>query len=134
MTIERGHALLAVLLLGIPLTPSVARAQVAAPEWVTLAPDHSRFVLADSQVPFTPHGFNYDRDTRFRLIEDYWDQEWSTVEGDLKEMKALGANVVRVHLQFGKFMNAPDTLNTGNLQRLRNLVVLGSDHRPVRCG
>ena len=124
MTIGHCPVLLAVLLLGIPLTPSAARAQVPAAEWVTLAPDRSRFVLSDSLMPFTPWGFNYDRDTRFRLIEDYWDREWSTVEDDLREMKALGANVVRIHLQFGKFMNAPDTPNTGNLERLRNLVVL----------
>ena len=39
-------------------------------------------------------------------------------------MKQLGANVVRVHLQFGKFMTAPDKPNPHALKQLRRLVEL----------
>ena len=35
----------------------------------------------------------------------------------------LGANVVRIHLQFGKFMNSPTEPNAENLDRLRRLVL-----------
>ena len=72
----------------------------------------------------TPWGFNYDRDHRLRLLEEYWESEWATVEADFREMKALGANVVRVHLQFHAFMDSPDRPNRANLARLKKLMQL----------
>jgi len=39
-------------------------------------------------------------------------------------MKKLGANVVRIHLQVGKFMEAPDKANENSLRRLTRLVGL----------
>lgn len=74
--------------------------------------------------PFTPWGFNYDHDRDGRLIEDYWDKEWAAVEEDFKEMKTLGANVVRIHLQLGKFMDTPDKANKGALGKLAELLAL----------
>ncbi|WP_428937596.1 cellulase family glycosylhydrolase [Fontivita pretiosa] len=99
-------------------------AQVRATEWIELASDGRGFVQRPSGRVFIPWGFNYDRDSSFRLIEDYWHEEWATVRQDFEEMKQLGANVVRVHLQFAKFMDAPDRPNQANLQRLRQLVDL----------
>ena len=64
------------------------------------------FALAASGARFVPWGFNYDHDENGRLLEDYWDTEWPKVDADFREMKDLGANVVRVHLQLGKFMKA----------------------------
>jgi hypothetical protein len=49
------------------------------------------------------------------------------VEQDFREMNAPGANVVRVHLQSGKFMGAPDRPNGANLARLEKLVRLAED-------
>jgi hypothetical protein len=69
-------------------------------------------------------GFNYDRDDAGRLLEDYWADEWGTVADDFREMRALGANVVRIHLQVGRFMTGPDQPNAANLQRLGRLVQL----------
>ena len=43
---------------------------------------------------------------------------------DFGEMKDLGANVVRVHLQFGKFMKRPDEPDPRALDRLGKLVAL----------
>lgn len=75
--------------------------------------------------PFTPWGFNYDHDDGAgRLIEDYWHAEWATVEEDFAEMKALGANVVRVHLQFGKFLPERGKPSARELRRLRDLLEL----------
>jgi len=73
---------------------------------------------------FTPWGFNYDRDEDGRLIEDYWDSGWSKVEEDFREMKQLGANVVRVHLQLGKFMRSREQPNRQALNQLTRLVGL----------
>ena len=92
--------------------------------WVRVADDKHGFVLSTSAKPFVPWGFNYDHDENGRLLEDYWDNEWPKVEEDFREMKQLGANVVRIHLQIGKFMTDREKVNQANLERLGLLVAL----------
>jgi hypothetical protein len=92
--------------------------------WIKVDKPGRGFVQADSDKAFRAHGFNYDRDDAGRLLEDYWVDEWSTVEQDFAEMKALGANVVRIHLQFGKFMDSANTPNSASLAQLKKLVEL----------
>ena len=92
--------------------------------WIRVAADQTGFVLGETGQPFVPWGFNYDHDEKGRLIEDYWHDEWPKVEEDFAEMKDLGANVVRVHLQFGKFMVAADKPNDAALEKLADLVKL----------
>jgi hypothetical protein len=82
------------------------------------------FCFRGSERAFVPWGFNYDHDQSGRLIEDYWDSEWSRIEEDFREMRSLGANVVRVHLQFGKFMKSKDEANIIELDRLSRLLAL----------
>jgi hypothetical protein len=94
--------------------------------FVRVSDDKTGFVL-DTGRPFVPWGFNYDHDAKGRLIEDYWDDEWDAVAGDFREMKQLGANVVRVHLQFGKFMTAADVPNPKALDRLGKLLGLAEE-------
>ena len=65
--------------------------------------------------------------TWYRLLEDYWDGDRSTVERDFRAMKKLGANVVRVHLQVGRFMDAADRPNLANISRLGKLVQLAEE-------
>ena len=93
-------------------------------ERLVVSEDCRGFVTATSFKPFIPLGFNYDRDYRMRLLEDYWESEWDTIEEDFAEMKALGANVVRIHLQFAKFMRGPEELNAASLKRLGRLLTL----------
>lgn len=92
--------------------------------WVVVAKDQKGFVLEKHDKAFSPWGFNYDHDEKGRLIEDYWDKEWEKVERDFRSMKKLGANVVRIHLQVGKFMEGADKPNKKALERLRRLVKL----------
>jgi len=82
------------------------------------------FVRVPSGRAFAPWGFNYDHDERGRLLEDYWETEWPKIEEDFHEMKQLGANVVRVHLQFGKFMTSETEANTNALARYAALLRL----------
>ena len=96
----------------------------AALPWLEVSRDGKGFVEAGSQRKFTPWGFNYDRDFRLRLLEDYWETEWPTVVQDFREMRGLGANVVRVHLQLPRFMLAPDRPNPKALDRLGRLLAL----------
>ncbi len=93
-------------------------------ERVRLADDGRGFVLATSGRPFAVWGVNYDHDRDGRLIEDYWQDEWATIEQDFAEIKALGANVVRVHLQLGRFMAAADRPNEAALRQLTRLLAL----------
>ena len=97
------------------ICPPILSLLAASPPWVMVTKDGDGFTLLPSGRSFIPWGFNYDRDYKFRLIEDYWDTEWATVEQDFREMKELGANVVRVHLQFNKFMDRRDKPNQANL-------------------
>lgn len=92
--------------------------------WVRVADDKHSFVLSESGESFVPWGFNYDHDENGRLLEDYWEKEWPKVEEDFREMKQLGANVARIHLQTAKFMTGLETTNEANLERLGLLVSL----------
>jgi hypothetical protein len=94
--------------------------------WIRVAPDQKSFVTEPGGKAFVPWGFNYDHDEteEARLLEDYWDTEWAKVEADFREMKELGANVVRIHLQFGKFMPAAGKPNELALVQLTRLLKL----------
>jgi hypothetical protein len=107
------------LLLAICLTPL---ASSLAMEWITLSKDGKSFVLAESGKPFRPWGVNYGN--AGRLMEDFWDKEWATIEGDFAEIKAMGGNVVRVHLQFGRFMEAADHPNEATLRQWKRMLAL----------
>jgi hypothetical protein len=93
-------------------------------EFVRVSKDNRSFVLEKSGKPFSPWGFNYDHDENGRLLEDYWEKEWQKIEEDFREMKDLGANVVRIHLQVAKFMSTPDQPTSSSLRRLKDLLEL----------
>lgn len=97
--------------------------------WVKVGKDRKTFVVEPSGEKFTPWGFNYDHDDRGRLLEDYWESEWATVESDFGEMRQLGANMVRIHLQLGRFMAEPDKMNEKALERLTKLLRLAEQER-----
>jgi hypothetical protein len=100
---------------------ALALSGAASLDWIRVGPDQVSFVREHTGKKFVAWGLNYDRDAGGRLIEDYWESEWSTVEADFREMKDLGANVVRVHLQLGRFMATSQQPNTNSLARLTQL-------------
>ncbi len=115
-----GAAVFLAYLIGVPVT------RAALPSWVTVNKSNSGFASSSTGSAFIPWGFNYSRDDRFRLIEDYWNdagsEGWAKIERDFREMRLLGANVVRVNLQFAKFMDAPGKPNRVSLTRLGRLI------------
>jgi len=113
--------LLALWLLTASFCVPEAPAQPAMPR---IAITGGKFVTLGSGEVFTPWGFNYDRDVRYRLLEEYWGSEWRKVDKDFRAMRALGANVIRIHLQYRQFMDGPDSPNQKNLAHLRDLVDL----------
>ena len=101
-----------------------AMSSSAAQEFVGVGKDKKSFVFAKSGEKFTPWGFNYDHDRNNRLLEYYWKTEWDSVVGDFQEMKALGANTVRIHLQVSRFMISREQVNEESLEQLTRLVAL----------
>lgn len=99
----------------------------SALEAIRIGKDGITFVRGENGDPFFVWGCNYDHDSSGRLIEDYWVKEWNTVVQDFDEMKNLGVNVVRIHLQLGKFLNSPKEMNPTSMQKLKDLVDLAED-------
>lgn len=104
--------------------PPLPLTMTNAMERVRISADGRSFVLHPSDRRFRPWGFNYDHDRDGRLLEQYWESEWETVEQDFREMRNLGANVVRIHLQFNRFMDTPERPNARALERLERLLQL----------
>jgi hypothetical protein len=119
----RGALLLASLLAGCASPPAgpppTGRIRVSA--------DGKDFVDESTGRRFLVWGVNYDHDPDGRLLEDYWEREWRVVEEDFREIRDLGANVVRIHLQLGRFMSAPDRADEASLGRLSRLLRLAED-------
>jgi len=93
-------------------------------EFIRVSDDGTHFVLSGSGSRFTPWGFNYDHDRTNRLLEYYWKEEWTTVAADFAEMKALGANTVRIHLQVSRFMKSAQEVNRESFDQLARLLRL----------
>ncbi len=93
-------------------------------EFIRVSADGRHFVCAGSGLKFIPWGFNYDHDRSNRLLETYWETEWDTVAQDFQEMKSLGANTVRIHLQVSRFMKSAREPNQQSLQQLGRVVLL----------
>ncbi len=102
--------------------PAATQAQEL--QWLRVSDDKTHFVEAAGGRRIVMWGVNYDHDDRGRLIEDYWHTEWAEVEADFAEIKALGCNAVRVHLQLPRFMDTAEKPNAANLAKLRELVRL----------
>ena len=97
-------------------------------QMIRIADRGEGFVLADSGDPFVPWGFNYVGDFG-RIVEEYWQEDWPRVEKDFREMRDLGANVVRLHLQLGTYMKTPRAVDRSELERLKRILDLGQENR-----
>ncbi len=94
---------------------------------VQVSVNGKHFVRGNPTTRFVVWGVNYDHDAAGRLLDEYWIDEWSTVVEDFHEIKALGANCVRVHLQLGMLMESQDTANAIAFKQLGKLVQLAED-------
>lgn len=108
--------------IAVVLMTSIPQAMAELPR-IRVSDDKSGFVT-ESGKPFVPWGVNYDHDDQGRLIEDYWVDEWPLVERHFAEIRELNANVVRIHLQFGRFMESPTTPNRKAHEQLSRLLAL----------
>jgi hypothetical protein len=112
------------------LRPALAAQPPEAPsgqkglEFIRVSEDGRHFLRSASGSKFRPWGFNYDHDAANRLLETYWIKEWDAVVGDFEEMKQLGANTVRIHLQVSRFMKSAGETNRESLEQLARLIAL----------
>lgn len=123
----RRWALLLVCLVSFRVSAQVGEAPRATNQthdFIRLAEDGRHFIFSGSNRQFTPWGFNYDHDRSDRLLETYWKNAWQTVVDDFAEMKALGANTVRIHLQVSRFMKSAEEPNQESLDQLARLLRL----------
>jgi len=119
---------LLLLIVAAPAVPQAGSSTVGSSlELIRPSEDGAHFVKAGSDERFVAWGVNYDHDDAHRLLEDYWVDEWPVVAEDFREIKALGANVVRIHLQTARFMKAPDRVDEAALEQLRRLVGLAEE-------
>lgn len=111
-------------ILGVLTIPRAFAESNGSLDLIQVSKDRTYFVLSRSHAQFTPWGFNYDHDSSGRLLETYWTTEWPAVCRHFQEMKALGANTVRIHLQVSRFMNSAAEPNRDSLAQLGRLVAL----------
>lgn len=126
-TLTIGYLLLFVLAISLVVSESSIPLMAAGMKTVGVSTNGIRFLLNGTNETFTPWGVNYDHDENGRLLEDYWDTEWPKVQEDFREIKELGANVVRIHLQTGKFMPKPEESDTAALRQLTRLLRLAEE-------
>jgi len=62
-------------------------------------------------------------------MEDHWGESdfWDNFRDDFYEMKAFGANVVRLHLQFNKYMDSPTQPNAAAFENLAMMVEIAEE-------
>ncbi len=82
--------------------------------------------VGEAGQEFVPWGFNYLGEFG-KLVEETWDSDWARIERDFQEMRGLGANVVRIHLQYGTYMKGPGEYDLAQFDRLRKLLDLSAD-------
>ncbi|MEZ6122698.1 MAG: cellulase family glycosylhydrolase [Planctomycetaceae bacterium] len=118
------RTVIAILLLAaIPVSDGVAEPRATLGR-IRVSQDGTHFVESDSGKRFVVWGVNYDHDDEGRLLDEYWFDNWATVEEDFREIRALGANCVRVHLQLGMFMSSAAEPNAAALEQLAQLTRL----------
>ncbi|MEO9931009.1 cellulase family glycosylhydrolase [Rhodopirellula bahusiensis] len=96
---------------------------------VRVSSDGHSFVKSDSEEPFVIWGVNYDHDESGRLLDEYWIDEWDKVAKDFDEIKQLGANCVRIHLQVGLWMETPEKASVAQVNQLKRLLKLAESKR-----
>jgi len=112
-----------------PVKETAERVDGARMEAIRVSSDGRDFVYERTGRRFVAWGFNYDHDAAGRLIEDYWLDEWDRVVQDFREMKALGANTVRIHLQVARFVKSPEEIDPVAIEQMKRLLHLAEETR-----
>lgn len=92
--------------------------------------DDEKYFIDERGYRFFPWGLNYTYTAEIGLIDDdlYSEEAWWIIDSDFAEMKALSANVVRVHLQYHRFMLDPSTPDMDAFAAIDRLVEIAERH------
>lgn len=93
---------------------------------IRMSDDGTQFLVGNGEETFSPWGFNYVG-PHGTIVEEIWADDWPRIEKDFRTMRELGANVVRIHLQFGTYMASPDEAKQEELDRLKRLLDLAAE-------
>jgi len=111
--------------------PEITQPTDPEPDFFKISISDKKFLDEEGNEIF-PWGLNYtNAEEGVGLIDDFWysDNIFQIIQEDFLEIKALGANVIRIHLQYNKFMVNTDTPNEGALNRLLELVEFAEKHK-----
>jgi len=88
-----------------------------------------RQLIDESGRTFRVWGLNYGAGGGDGLTAHFWTSEsgWEELTKDWYDMKGLGANTVRVHLQAHEFLLDAETVNAGAIENLQRLVSLSEE-------
>lgn len=113
------------LVCGFPARPQAVDGRLVP---IGIAPDGAGFVRGEDKQRFVPWGFNYVGKSG-QIAEETWDtsEGWQELVEDFREMRDLGANVVRWHMQFATYMTGPDEVDETQLARLKRLLFLAHE-------
>lgn len=127
--LKRIALLFIAILSGAAISVGQELSQTSLPR-IRIGADKNSFEIIGTKSKFTPWGFNYLGQFE-HLAEEEWDDEagWNRIEKDFAEMKKLGANVVRWHLQFEIYMESPDKAKPEQLARLKKLLKVAREQR-----
>jgi hypothetical protein len=120
--IQKGIIIVLLSWLTIPLIAGHKKAAVNSRQSLPQIKVQGKQFVDENGKIFKPWGFNYNPGDE--LLEDSWytDTTWETIKRNFREMKSLDANVIRIHLDFDKFMLSADKPNNKALNRLKELV------------
>lgn len=82
-------------------------------------------LIKEDGKSFRVWGFNWGNG----MLEDHWNNDWSGLVGDFKEMSEYGANTVRLPLQYEAFMKNATTPNQQSLNKLKQLIKVAEDNK-----
>lgn len=94
-------------------------------ERIRVSEDGRDLVLEPSGRRFVAWGFNYDHDRSGRLLHRIA-SDWPVVEADFREMRVLGANVVRIFLEMSFIMPEADAADPAALELVDRLIALAT--------
>ncbi|MBI3867258.1 MAG: cellulase family glycosylhydrolase [Verrucomicrobia bacterium] len=104
----------------LALLLAFAGAVSRAMEPVRVSEDGKGFVLKPSGKRFVPWGHNY----ACNGLEHGGRIDWVRVAADFDDLRGMGANVARIHLQVPHFMDGPDRANPEAHAELKRLLKL----------
>lgn len=88
---------------------------------ISVAKGKTYFIKAQTNELFFPYGVNFDHNRDYILLEDFWtDKEY--INTVFKDIKQMGFNIVRIHLQQFKLQISKEIIDNQVLNKITEVV------------